>query len=330
MGFRTGWLLAGALAPLMLFGTGCRTPQPGTWWGVRHVREAFDGEDGAVERPTDQRAPAPSGGRAAQARATGDVPQDSEYARAVRLAYNEHRYEEARQIFRRVVERNPRNAEAHRWLADCHYNLMDLERAIESYETALNLDPNNYNALQGKGFAHLHRGHEFWRRGEQTGDPGLRQRAHDHYKESLYILRQCLDIRPEESEVMYGLAMAAEGASRLLYATAVDYRQNAERTDAELVRSRAIDIIEEGVGAADRRIASHQLDKGPRLLKAGLLLRKATLNQKFDDRQTAVQDLRRSIQVLETILGQIDPQDPDARQMLEQNRALLSQWQAGM
>ncbi len=320
---RMGWLVAGSLA-LLLVAPGCRTPQPSTWWGVRHV--LGEGEDG-VEAPnqpsttTDRRRPT-------EPSTSGEgVPQDSDYARAVRLA-RAHDFEQARELFRGVVARNPRNAEAHRWLADCHYNLLDLERAIESYETALNLDPNNFFARQGMGFAHLHRGHEFWRRAEETGDASLRQRAHDHYKESLYILRQCLDMAPNESDAMYGLAMAAEGASRLLYATAVDYRQNGRQTDAELVRGRAVDIIDEGIAAADRRIGTHQLDKGPRLLKGGLLLRKATLSYKFGDRQQAMEQLQRSIRVQEEILNDIDPSDPDARQMLEQNRTFLQQWQS--
>jgi tetratricopeptide (TPR) repeat protein len=57
--------------------------------------------------------------------------------------YNQEKYDEAREIFKTILEENDDNAEANYYLARCLFRLGDLDEAIEHGEKAVELDDEN-------------------------------------------------------------------------------------------------------------------------------------------------------------------------------------------
>ncbi|MCC8180616.1 MAG: tetratricopeptide repeat protein, partial [Planctomycetes bacterium] len=198
----------------------------------------------------------------------------------------ESRFTEAKQILSRESIENPQNAAAWRWLADCHYNLLELDDAITAYERAISLDPNDYYAIRGQGFSYLHRGHELWRQMQEEVTRGQKDRAantfalaHENYKKSLDLLGACLRRAPNDGEAIFGEAMAAEGASRKLYSNAISYLKLGpeHRERAELFAENCLTVINKGIERATDRAKQNPGEAGPRALLGGLFLRKALL-----------------------------------------------------
>lgn len=256
----------------------------------------------------------------------------AEFAKAKELVQN-HRFQQAQGILENLIARNPNHAGAYRWLGDCYYNLMDLERAIQSYSKARELDPQDYYALRGKGFAHLHLGHEMWQRYEgalqkqdKAGAHEYLGSAHENYKRSLELLQQALRVFQGDNEAMYGRAMAAEGASRKLYANAVGLLKNGETEDAHAWAENCLEIIDEGIEAATQRIKDHPDRAGPRKLVGGLYFRRAMLLKSFGENRAAVDELSKAMATQQSILDQIDPNNSHAKQELGRCKAIFEQW----
>lgn len=263
-----------------------------------------------------------------------DTQPPSEFTRATELV-KAHKFEQAKGMLIDVLNKNPNHAEAYRWLGDCYYNLMELNDAIRAYSTARELDPQNYFALRGKGFSHLHLGHEHWRGYEtalqsQNRD-GAHQElsdAHESYKRALELLQQCLKLFAGDSEAMYGRAMAAEGASRKLYANAVGLLRKGKKTDAHAWAENCVEIIDEGIEAAKIRIREFPDRPGPRKLVGGLFFRRAMLLKQFGQNEQAAMELEKAAMTWQSILDDIDPNNSYAKRELERCRASLEKWRA--
>ncbi|MCC8166003.1 MAG: hypothetical protein LIQ31_07600 [Planctomycetes bacterium] len=70
-----------------------------------------------------------------QAEPSVDAQGSPQFENAVRLV-KENRFSEAKNILTSETTRNPSNAAAWRWLADCQYNLLELDAAAASYQRA--------------------------------------------------------------------------------------------------------------------------------------------------------------------------------------------------
>lgn len=230
---------------------------------------------------------------------------------------------------------NPSQASAWRWLGDCHYNLLELDAAITSYDRALGINPNDYYALRGEGFAYLHRGHEYWRRMQEEVQRGSKDQAastfaqaHDNYKKSLEQLGMCLRRAPNDSEAIYGEAMAAEGASRKLYSNAISYLklgpENRER--AELFAENCLTVINKGIERARERSRLNPGESGPRALLGGLYLRKAILYHNLGKNDLALIELKNSRDVQQSILDDIDKNNTTAQKGVAECQSYWNQW----
>lgn len=257
-----------------------------------------------------------------------------QFENAVRLV-KENRFSEAKSILANETNRNPGNAAAWRWLADCYYNLLELDDALEAYKQALDRDPSDYYALRGQGFAYLHRGHEYWRRmqeevtrNEKDAAATTFAHAHDNYKKALELLGLCLRRAPNDGEAVYGEAMAAEGASRKLYSNAISYLKLGpeHRERAELFAENCLSVIDKGIERAKERARQNPGDAGPRALLGGLYLRKAMLYNQLGKRELALVELRNSRDVQQSILDEIDKNNATARKNIREAEIYWDRW----
>lgn len=278
--------------------------------------------------------PPPSSPQSFQGTQSIDAQGSPQFENAVRLV-KENRFSEAKNILASETSRNPSNAAAWRWLADCYYNLLELDDAINSYQRALERDPSDYYALRGQGFAYLHRGHEYWRRmqeevarGEKDAAATTFAHAHDNYKKSLELLGLCLRRAPNDGEAVYGEAMAAEGASRKLYSNAISYLKLGpeHRERAELFAENCLTVINKGIERAKERARQNPGDAGPRALLGGLYLRKAILYNQLDKRDLALTELRNSRDVQQSILDEIDKNNATARKNIREAEIYWDRW----
>ncbi len=270
----------------------------------------------------------------AQPPASNGQRGSAQFENAVNMVKN-NRFAEAKSLLLSETSASPNNPAVWRWLGDAQYNLLELQDAIDSYQSALRLDPNDYYALRGQGFAYLHRGHELWRK--MMEELNLSQRdqaaatfaqAHENYRQSLAKLGDCLRRAPNDSEAVYGEAMAAEGASRKLYSNAISYiklgPENRER--AELFAENCIQVINKGVERAGERARQNPGESGPRALLGGLYLRKAMLYQQLGRNELALQELRNSHGVQKSILDEIDKNNQTAQKGVADCEAYWKQW----
>ncbi|MDR1744501.1 MAG: tetratricopeptide repeat protein [Planctomycetota bacterium] len=269
-----------------------------------------------------------------QAEPSIDAQGSPQFENAVRLV-KDNRFSEAKGILTSETGRNPSNASAWRWLADCHYNLLELDDAINSYQRALEVDPNDYYALRGQGFSYLHRGHEYWRqmqeqvgRGQKDAAATTFAQAHDSYKKSLELLGLCLRRAPNDGETVYGEAMAAEGASRKLYSNAISYLKLGpeQRERAELFAENCVTVINKGIERSKERAKQNPGDAGPRALLGGLYLRKAILYRQLGKNDLALIELRNSRDVQSSILDEIDKNNLTAQKNLRESEAYWEEW----
>ncbi len=255
------------------------------------------------------------------------VSEEQRFNEAMQLV-KQQRLQEAKTILIELVHGGSHNADVFRWLGDVHYNLMELPEAMEAYKQARNLNPGDYFAMRGLGLSSLHYGHQLHKAKKQED-------AHNYYRNALELLQQCLRSYPGDLEAMYGRAMAAEGASRLLYVNALTKLSQSGQAEAEPPARNCLEVIDEGISAANFRIQKKTNEVGPRLLSGGLYLRRACLLKKFGRNEDAVSDIQNAIQTYESILqgsgGQpgVDPNNAMAMQQLKQCRSYLSQWQSG-
>jgi Cytochrome c biogenesis factor len=265
---------------------------------------------------------------------TGDASGSAQFEDAVRMV-KDGRFSEAKSILTTETRNNPGNAAGWRWLGDCHYNLLELDDAVNAYQRALDRDPNDYYALRGQGFAHLHRGHEQWRRMQEEVAMGQKDQAaatfaqaHENYKKSLELLGLCLRRAPNDTEAVYGEAMAAEGASRKLYSNAISYLklgpENRER--AELFAENCLTVINKGIDRARERSRQSPGESGPRALLGGLYLRKAILYNQLGKQDLALMELKNSRDVQQSILDDIDKNNATAQKGVQEADAYWDAW----
>lgn len=257
-----------------------------------------------------------------------------QFENAVKMV-KENRFSEAKGALQRETISQPNNAAAWRWLADCHYNLLELEDAIKCYQRARDLDPNDYYTMRGQGFAYLHRGHELWRqmqeevaRGQKTRAADVFGQAHENYKKALDLIGSCLRKAPNDSEAIFGEAMAAEGASRKLYSNAISYLklgpENRER--AELFAENCLTVINKGIERARDRAKQSPGEVGPRALLGGLYLRKALLYNQLSKNDLALIELKNAHDIQQSILDEIDKNNASAIKGMKECEAYWAAW----
>lgn len=246
---------------------------------------------------------------------------DPDFEYAVKCA-KEQNYSEAKHQLLNITARHPDSSSAWRWLGDCHYNLLELQDAINAYQKALKIHAENYFALRGEAFAHLHLGHEYWR----AGTPEKRALAHDQYKQAMKNLQDCLNIYPGDLEAMYGLSMAAEGASRRLYQNAIAQLRANNREVAESDARNCLEIVKVGVDAARQRMFKNPQEVGPRSIAGGLLQRQAMLHYSFRQMDDALESISQACKAYQSIL-EISPNNYLAKQELDRCQKLQAQWE---
>ncbi len=340
-------MLLAILTMTALLAGGCGKPQPSTWPGIRNMRRDRDAAS-AKQKPAPrtntaarkspwwkpwsrnkQAAPV-----ARKKPVTVNRKPDNDFDRAV-LLVKEYKFAKAKGLLKKVIDRDPGYSEAWRWLGDCQYNLLELDDAISSYTRARDIDPNNYLALRGKGFAHLHKGrkqYQDYKRAAKEGDNAkaaeILTMAHENFKLSLELLRECLRLVPADNEAMYGRAMAAECASRKLYSNAVVMLKNGDSTKANAWAERCLGIIDEGIEAAKHRINEYTGDANPRTLVANLFYRRAVLLKNFNQTENAIIAIRKAIVTQQSILDDIDPGNRRASLSLQAYTGEMQKWQA--
>ena len=232
----------------------------GGWWGIRQVKNVFKKSDN-IDPNNDPSVPFSA---TASEEATNpdevwmnedQAVSDEEYDTAKELVAQQQ-FVEAKEILLNIIQRHPDSSSTWRWLGDCYYNLLELPDAINAYQKARSLYPENYFAMRGEGFAHLHYGNELWRLGE-------RKQAHDQYRKALKTLQECMRIYPGDAEALYGRSMAAEGASRRLYQNAITLLRNNRTQEAESEAGICVEVIDEGIESARQRLLKNSNELGP-------------------------------------------------------------------
>ena len=274
----------------------------GGWWGVRHVKHAFshDGETTTTVETTEENIPFSA--NASEDPVDPDevwmsedkVVTDEEYENAKNLV-SQQQFVEAKSVLLNIIQRHPDSSSAWRWLGDCYYNLLELPDAIKAYQKARSLYPENYFAMRGEGFAHLHYGNELWRLGE-------RKKAHDQYRKALKTLQECMRIYPGDVEALYGRSMAAEGASRRLYQNAITLLKAGRMQEAESEAGICADVIDEGIESARQRLLKNTNELGPIIITGGLFQRRAILLKYFKRYAQASDNLAKAIEAYEAVL----------------------------
>jgi len=251
----------------------------------------------------------------------------------------EEDFRRAKPVLENLVRAEPDNAAAYLWLGECHYNLMEFPEALAAFKRATELRPSaadEYYILRGEGFAHLHYGIQLWKRMEEERADGRTEQAeetfsdaHQHYLSALYRLQACLRRTPDDSEAVYGRAMAMEGASRKLYSNAVSHlRLGPEgRERANLFAENCIEVIDEGLELARRRAndPKFQGETGPWALMGGLYLRKAMLYQQLGKIDLALAELENAAGAQSAIIA-VDKNDVNTRRALLDIEEFRRQW----
>ncbi len=273
----------------------------GGWWGIRQVKSVFrDDSDMEVDPNNDESLPFAA--TASDEPTDPDqvwmsedkVVTDEEYETAKNLVAQQQ-FAQAQATLQDIIRRHPDSSTAWRWLGDCYYNLLELPQAIEAYQKALSLYPENYFAMRGEGFAHLHYGNELWRQGE-------RRKAHDQYRKALKTLQECMRIYPGDAEALYGRSMAAEGASRRLYQNAITLLRANKNEEAESEAGICIEVIDEGIESARQRLMKNPNEIGPIIITGGLFQRRAILLKNFKRYSMAADNMTKAIEAYEAVL----------------------------
>jgi tetratricopeptide (TPR) repeat protein len=346
-----------SLASVFLFLSGCGSPQPSTWWGIRSLT-GKDDKDSSVQTqapitPTSQNKkkwwkPFSKGEeKPATKRTTADDIPDKDFVDPLlepALAQMErHDFRGAKQKLLEVIRENPAHSEAYRNLGDCHYNLMEFPEAIDTYVKARQLDASNNLALRGKGFAHLHYAKQFWKlyAGARTElkdnpTPANNKRAQDlmlksdeNFQLALELFQRYLALFPNDSEATFGRAMAADGASRRFYSNAIGLLRKQRATDANAWAQDCLDIIDEGLEAIKLRIDQHREEAESRILAGALFLRRASLLKEFGQDQQAGVDINKSASIYQSVLTEIDRDNRQALAGLEECKSMQAQWKTG-
>ncbi len=286
----------------------------GGWWGIRQVKETFSSSNNDVDPNMDSNLPFSA--TASETPANPDdvwmsqdqATSDAEYQRATELIAAQQ-FVEAQAILLDIIQRHPESSSAWRWLADCYYNQLQLAEAIRAYQKARSLYPENYFAMRGEGFAHLHYGNELWRLGN-------RKQAHEEYRQALRTLQECMRIYPGDVEALYGRSMAAEGASRRLYQNAITLLRAQRIPDAESEAGICIEVISEGIESARQRLLKNPDEIGPIIITGGLFQRRAILLKNFKRYAQALDDIDNAVAAYEAVLS-ISPDNLLAKKELE-------------
>lgn len=302
-------------------------------FGTRTIRRAFRGRQDGEEEKSAQPAPfddpfdtpVAGGNDLLDPRIHEALKPyaDPEFDEAIRLVQADN-FVQARAIFLQIIERNPADDDAWRWLGDCNYNLMELHNALEAYQEARRLNPRNYFAQRGEGLTRLHYGHELWRTRKQ-------REAHEQYRQAIEILQNCTRQYPGDMDAMYGRAMAAEGASRLLYMNAILLLSRREQQLAETELRNCLDVIVEGIQAAELVTRSmtdsgqEAASIGPLNISGGLYQRHAMLLHTFKRDNDALQSMQLAAERYRLIL-RIDPTNLKAQEELNRCQAKLQEW----
>ncbi len=295
------------------------------------MASATSSPDAAFLPPPPSSSPAP---RVSSAPPAADGKGSLQFENAVKMV-KEGRFSEAKNLLTAETKSNPNHAASWRWLGDCYYNLLELDSAINTYQRALDRDPNDDYARRGQGFSYLHRGHEHWRRMQEEVARGQKDQAaatfsqaHENYKKALELLGFCLRRAPNDPEAVYGEAMAAEGASRKLYSNAISYLKLGpeQRERAELYAENCLTVINKGIERARERAKQNTGDPGPRALLAGMQLRKAILYHNLGKNDLALMELKNSRDVQQSILDEIDKNNATAIKNLKECEAYWEAW----
>jgi tetratricopeptide (TPR) repeat protein len=94
------------------------------------------------------------------------------------------RYDLAKDVLTSVIEHHADNGTTHQYLGFCYLKLGDLDKAIDSYARAVELNDADWEAHRGLGVAYM-------LKARSTGDAGLAAKAIEQWRKSL-------DIQPDQ------------------------------------------------------------------------------------------------------------------------------------
>lgn len=246
--------------------------------------------------------------------------QSSDFQSAVSLV-QQRKFRPALTILDRLLEQQPNNDQLFQWKGDCHYNLLELEKAVAAYQTARELNPNNHLALRGMGFVELYLGHQYAKKNDA-------QKALMHYNDSISIIRRVLQVWPADSEAQFAKSMAIENATRFMFDRALSLKQRRDTQGAEKVTRDCLFLCNEGIESAKFRIQKHPEQAEPRLIVGNLFLLRAKLLSEFDRLPNALDDIEKAKATYTSILREIAPDHEYAKQQVELCIELQTQWKS--
>jgi tetratricopeptide (TPR) repeat protein len=226
------------------------------------------------------------------------------------------RFTDALKIIEPYIQKNPRNAEAFSLKGDCHYQLLEFNKAVECYKIARKLDPAYYPALRGLGFVELNIAKKAFKENDTL-------KAYNHFEHAITILREANKILPRDMNVVYGRAYAAEGMGRFFYQRSLNlFRMRKDLQGAETMADKAQQFFNESIEMA--RMYSMHFDRKiePRALIGDIFVRIALLHQEFGRNAQANQAMRNALITWQSVLHDIDPENVRAKE----NVAKCSEW----
>lgn len=231
------------------------------------------------------------------------------------------RFRKAIHVLDEWLDEQPGHHEARTLKADCHYQLKQIDEAIELYEEVLAAAPGQYPARRGVGFAYLNQGH-------QQLQQGVPAKAFSAYTKSLRIFRSCAEVLPGDGRAAYGRCFAAEALARFYHDRAVKLRARGDHQGGETMFDKCVGFCTEALDAARRYQVQAPRDVGPRAVSGRILKQMAMLAHEFGQFERAVISLKKSRQAWLSILRDIDPHHRGAQEEADACLILLGRWEA--
>ena len=86
----------------------------------------------------------------------------------------------AKELLKSVIKVAPKNIKVYQYLGFCFIRLNDIDKSIETYKKAADIDDNNWQTYRGLGFAYMFKALEF-------DDESFKKKAIEYWRRSLSI-----------------------------------------------------------------------------------------------------------------------------------------------
>jgi len=219
------------------------------------------------------------------------------------LQSNAGRYEQAAAEYRRALEIEPGNGDAHRRLGQAYEKLNQLEQALASFRRAIELEPDYYRNYHALGAFYFQRG---------------------RFSEAVQTLSKAVELAPEESTLHYALGSSLSNLGRFSEAERELRISIAERPSASALQSLGSALYYQSRDREAIPYFRQALELNPRSALAWLYL--GICHRRSGQNGESVEANRRGLALIETEVAQ-DPRDGHARSVLAYLCARLDQRQ---